>query len=421
MTLAPDPDSVYVRMYNVGFGDGFLIVFPAPDRPRRVLVDCGTHFKGKGPRPIAEVAAQMIEDVTDDDGVARIDVVVGTHRHQDHVSGFENKLWQDVEVSEVWMPWTEDPKDPDARRIRERQSALALELTSALAAAGDDSIAYLLAMNALTNEKAMATLHGGFKGSPPRSFLPATKDDVVEEVVCPVLNDAGIEVNVLGPSHDEAVIKNMDPPNGAGYLRVAEHDQADVPEPPFDASWAFTSRAVRSKRLEPFLLRDGAKRLVVAAAQADPFGVAASLESAVNNTSLVMTFKLGDAFLVFPGDAQWGTWKRILDAPEARELLRQTSFVKVGHHGSHNASPKAFVELLAAEHADDGDHEDLWAMVSTRLMKDWPQIPKKELMTALGHATPQLARSDKGKGKRVAGFESWSELFIDAKVPVRAP
>ena len=48
---ATRPDGeVAVRMYNVGFGDCFLITFPAPDRPRKVLVDCGFHAAGPPPR-----------------------------------------------------------------------------------------------------------------------------------------------------------------------------------------------------------------------------------------------------------------------------------------------------------------------------------------------------------------------------------
>jgi hypothetical protein len=43
MTLATDRNHITIRMYNVGFGDAFLIVFPGDERPRRVLVDCGTH------------------------------------------------------------------------------------------------------------------------------------------------------------------------------------------------------------------------------------------------------------------------------------------------------------------------------------------------------------------------------------------
>ena len=70
----------------------------------------------------------IVEDARDDDGVSRIDVVVGTHRHQDHVSGFENDVWEQVEVREVWMPWTEDDEDVEGRRILDKQSKKAMQL-----------------------------------------------------------------------------------------------------------------------------------------------------------------------------------------------------------------------------------------------------------------------------------------------------
>ena len=39
--------------------------------------------------------------------------------------------------------------------------------------------------------------------------------------------------------------------------------------------------------------------------------LAATLEKSVNGTSLVLLFKIGRAVLLFPGDAQWGTWDEI--------------------------------------------------------------------------------------------------------------
>ena len=53
-----------VRMYNVGFGDCFLLSFPAPDRPRKVLIDCGVHAAGPPkPVPFAEVVKAVVADV----------------------------------------------------------------------------------------------------------------------------------------------------------------------------------------------------------------------------------------------------------------------------------------------------------------------------------------------------------------------
>ncbi len=52
-------------------------------------------------------------------------------------------------------------------------------------------------------------------------------------------------------------------------------------------------------------------------------------------------------------------------------------------------------------------------------MSMWKQIPKQELLTDLREVTPQLARSDFGKGKPPSpGFAEWSTDHIDALVPI---
>jgi hypothetical protein len=419
VSLTTDPAHVTVRMYNVGFGDAFLLVFPGDDRPRRVLVDCGSHAAGPGPRPIDDVVAQIVSDVTDDDGTARIDLVVGTHRHRDHVSGFAVSRWDAVEVGEVWMPWTEDPHDPVATRIRERQSALAVALNAAVGVDAPDSISAALAANALTNASAMETLHRGFSGDPPRRFLPAS-DDVVTELSATPLSDARVDVRVLGPSRDEAVIRDLDPPAGAGYLRLATA-AGSAGAAPFGPQWTIESRRLAEhERLKGLLLAGWQASLVRRSAEFDPFGLAVALEKAINGTSLVLTFALGNALLLFAGDAQWGTWKRILASPEAMALVDRATFLKVGHHGSHNATPRRLVEALGS-HADAhhaGEHDDLWAMVSTRPISMWPNLPKPELLAALRAVTPRVARSDEGAGPESPGFASWTRDFIDAQVPI---
>ena len=116
---APNGRDIRIRMYDVGFGDCFLVGFPSADhRERLVLIDCGVHFASQGGHPIPDVIADIKREATSGrpDGQPRIDIVVATHRHQDHVSGFEDQdVWADVEVGEVWLPWTEDPDDEDAR------------------------------------------------------------------------------------------------------------------------------------------------------------------------------------------------------------------------------------------------------------------------------------------------------------------
>jgi beta-lactamase superfamily II metal-dependent hydrolase len=144
-------DSVKIRMYNVGFGDAFMLTFPGQPRPRRVLIDCGSHSFGPGPRPMKDVVKKIIADATDDDGVSRIDVVVGTHRHQDHVSGFAQKAWSTVQVGEVWMPWTEHPKNKAAKKIRDAQSARAASLMLAMNRLNAAASVRGMVQNSMTN------------------------------------------------------------------------------------------------------------------------------------------------------------------------------------------------------------------------------------------------------------------------------
>jgi beta-lactamase superfamily II metal-dependent hydrolase len=419
MTAATDASHVTVRMYNVGFGDAFLLLFPGEHRSRRVLIDCGSHRAGPGPRPIADVVASIVSDVTDADGVARIDVVVATHRHQDHVSGFAQGVWAKVEVGEVWMPWTEDPKDPRARRIREAQSTTSQRLALGLRAmgAGEDNRALRIAENSLTNAAAMETLHWGFARRPVRRFLrPQSGPELIEVAGLP-----GVRVHVLGPSSDPAVIKDMNPPPGAGYLQLGGTDSgapANVP-PPFTEDWDVSLEEIEaSEELASLLLSPRDRSSLAELAKLDPLALAVALESAVNGTSLVLLFELDGASLLFPGDAQWGTWKLLLGDENVMALLEHTTFLKVGHHGSHNATPRAFLEALISARANRDGPPDLWAMMSTHPIAMWKEIPKAELIDALHRATPNFARSDDSSASGQPGFTRSDDEVIEAVIPL---
>ena len=70
--------------------------------------------------------------------------------------------------------------------------------------------------------------------------------------------------------------------------------------------------------------------------------------------------------LLFPGDAQYGNWKTWLE-DRASTPCSTVSFLKVAHHGSHNATPRG-----------PGGHADgrFAAMVSTQ-SKPWKSIPRR--------------------------------------------
>jgi len=72
-----------------------------------------------------------------------------------------------------------------------------------------------------------------------------------------------------------------------------------------------------------------------------------SLDSQMNNTSVILLFEVFGKKLLFPGDAQLENWSYALedapDAAEVRDLLADVDVYKVGHHGSLNATPRTLL------------------------------------------------------------------------------
>ncbi|MDF2191175.1 hypothetical protein [Paraflavitalea sp. CAU 1676] len=107
-TINVKADSVSVRMYAHGFGDCFLLTFLSNDNPvYRMLIDCGM-LTGDSDR-----LRTVINHIKDTCG-GHLNLVVQTHQHKDHISGFnlrdkkDKLLWDDIEVDNVWLAWTEN-------------------------------------------------------------------------------------------------------------------------------------------------------------------------------------------------------------------------------------------------------------------------------------------------------------------------
>ena len=139
-TAEPPPVSfaesfVRVRMYRHGLGDCFLISFRRPsdtgEPSFHILIDCGI-IPGN-PNATARIN-EVVRDIKTTTG-GKIDVLVVTHEHADHVSGFNQArvLFGEKGIEpnpfkfdRVWLAWTENPDDQVAKGIRaQRQQKLA--------------------------------------------------------------------------------------------------------------------------------------------------------------------------------------------------------------------------------------------------------------------------------------------------------
>lgn len=129
-------DNVSVRMYCHGFGDCFLLTFLSGTTPvSRMLIDCGM-LTGN-----SDTLAQAIADIKETCN-SKLDIVVQTHEHKDHISGFNMKdkatkklLWDDIEVTQAWLAWTENTgKDGDtlAIQLKDKQEKKKQALAKAL-------------------------------------------------------------------------------------------------------------------------------------------------------------------------------------------------------------------------------------------------------------------------------------------------
>ncbi len=420
-----------IRMYNVGFGDSFLIEFPGM---KTMLVDAGFHSQGKGAFGGNELAQQIAEDVEDVSGERRIDVIVATHRHQDHVFAFNSKVWDTVEVGEVWLPWVEDPANAEAASLWKKQSGFAAQFATALPglALGADErseIEFILwnagaelasadlrgVMSAWSNKSALERLLSGFRKrdrARPR-FLP-TKKRFPETFECAAI--PGLKVHVLGPARDPELIEELDPEKDGETYRALALLAAEATGPgfgvtqnsPFDAIWE-----VRNDELplqSPILSQDERIRIADLARGVDALFAAEKLDGMINSTSLVLVLEYGKARLLMPGDAEWGTWKRILQNEEAVDLLRGATFAKLGHHGSHNATPKSLVEECFST--------GMRAMISTQQGhgRYRNNIPLEELLDALLEKQVAYARSDTS-AELPKGFErDEDDRWIDLRL-----
>ena len=368
---------VSVRMYQVGFGDCFLLSFeydgpvaPGNRTERHMLIDFGRNYRPWHGGNMEQVA-RSIKARTN----SQIDVLVVTHRHEDHLSAFGSKtvakIIGECQPKLIVRSWTEDPDAaPDLNKpgfgIADRRYVEALQGAQGF----------------------MGQLAGGFRLAGTTmgkrlKFLAST--EFANEVAVDQLRDWGkapgadfeylhvAKASKIGSFIPEVEFEVLGPPLPTLYPKIAkqvsDHDKEFwhlwAQRVPMALEGAASLEAADPAALAQLAAAAGAapRRRSAAADAPGEIGpvrwlaekvraqqvasllrVVTWLDDVMNNTSVVLLIKAGKRRLLFSGDAQLESWQWITaDLPKAAtncKNLRKVDLYKVGHHGSRNATPK---------------------------------------------------------------------------------
>ncbi|MDQ3811104.1 MAG: MBL fold metallo-hydrolase [Chloroflexota bacterium] len=345
-------------MYRVGFGDCFLVSLPRRDGSNYfILIDCGTML---GTPHASERMSQVASNITEATH-GHVDLVVVTHEHWDHVSGFlqASEAFRNLQVGEVWLGWTEDPNDTTAQQLGAERMALVngLRLSASRMQLGGDADGFAALAGFLE-------YFGAANGPSSHDALEVVRTMVAEPRYCRptdpprTLADPAARLYVLGPPLDQQLLfKTDDSPResetyGPGLYHLDEYLGSALTgmplEAPFGTLHVIPDHVANGMTFfrEHYWAGESWRRIDSVWA-GDASRLALRLDSATNNTCLVLAIELADGdVLLFPGDAQVGSWLSwqqlrwevdggIVSGPD---LLRRTVLYKVGHHGSRNAT-----------------------------------------------------------------------------------
>lgn len=405
--MAKSPSRVTIFSYQVGFGDCFLLRFHYADRQRHVLIDFGTTKLPEGAPK--DQLKRIATDIKAKCGGKRLDAVVATHRHADHISGFatnaagtaSGNIIGGLQVGVVLQPWTEQldlkidalgPKVGSRKQLRGRQlglnemhatsaailrmldskamSGIPAALRAQMRFIGEDNLKNKSAVKNLAKlgRKRVYAYHGGSSGL--ARVLP------------------GIKVHVLGPptlKQTEAIRKQRSKdPDEFWHLALrrltASGNGRGRPVSLFPGH-----PTIPASKL-PMSLRWMANRLKDVPGE-QLLGILRALDDQMNNTSLILLFEAGKKKLLFPGDAQIENWQHALANDKFVKLLKSVDLYKVGHHGSLNATPKTMWARFEKRGPKTAKNR-LTSMLSTLpgkhgQEKSGTEVPRTTLLNAL--------------------------------------
>lgn len=315
-------DRLKVYAYNIRFGDAILVEVPEKAKTRYILFDVGnvSFEKGEG----TQRADDALLLAAMDDVIARtkghVDLYVMTHEHMDHVQGllYASKNGRRLQIDTVWMTASAAPdyydkdKHPDARKKRLALLKAVRDFTTVLGASQLPlGISSLLSINNARSTKDCVEhirtagrakphyVHREYK--PRRALHPFEETELrilapeedTSDYYGPVLSQLAVAAGASGPSTAAGRPLPLQGIDGGAFYKLVDSVEGGLAESLF------------------------------------------TIDRAANNTSVVVELTWRGRRLLFTGDAEEKSWRMM--AKNAG--LRPVDLLKIGHHGSHNATP----------------------------------------------------------------------------------
>jgi hypothetical protein len=458
------PRGLKIRAYDVGFGDCFLLTFDYARGPRHVLIDFGSTAAARKGVPLDMEIAKNIAEVTE----GELHAVVVTHRHADHLSGFTTRngngpgdiIRKCARDGVIVQPWTEDPElapkatapkrgatDAKSLAVAQLRSLEAMHDVAAVIARragnidvsevdsepqsedpGRDQVtsgppasqpAATLAIGRDTRERLRFLGETNLRNlsavknlmtmsSPKKRYYVHFGSKSGLENVLP-----GVKVDVLGPptveQSKEVLKERRDDQAEFWMLAAAATKMTTAANKPLFSGERFVSGDKAPRAARWFI-----RRLRAIHAQ-ELFELVRIVDDAMNNTSVILLFTIGDTRLLFPGDAQIENWQYALKlSDQSEEILKKLAAVnvyKVGHHGSRNATPKTLWKTFKNR------RKGLKTVMSTKAGKfpgrpgSGTEVPRETLKKVLMAETKLTNTQD------LAGTKK--DYFVDVDVPLQ--
>jgi beta-lactamase superfamily II metal-dependent hydrolase len=409
-----------VRLYRMGFGDCIYVQVPDGNGTSfTILIDCGSSAAANiYLKPaVQHICSQLPKD---QNGKPRLDLLVVTHPHADHIKGFDPAWFQDITIGRIWMTAFMKKDHPQA------QKSLAFEqaaFTAAKSLLGRSGLQLGLGAQSLLNRSlslantgALNALREGLPTDLPRLYVArdvaAQLSDAdrtqhqltLENGITSFrgFQDPGTCLRILAPEWniDGTYLGQFEAKGSAFLDPLIQNTQAYQTNP--EASQSSPSTSPESQPTAPTvpqpanisardfrLLRSRLLYSALAFSQED--------DDLKNNVSVVLLLEWRGKRLLFTGDAEWdGTgmqqgqrncsWDVMLENQEVKDLLlNPVDLFKVAHHGSHNGSPfdpQGKTQILQKIASPTRTHIIVSTVVGVHGKKN--PVPYAPLMTELG-------------------------------------